>query len=632
MRFTLVICAIWAAWGCQSPSSTLSQKAHEVPSSIGNPSHSSNDPYQTYRVTYAGHSIVTPANVSLESSSAEPVRENPGVDASTERRPLGLREAIQIALQNSNVIRTLAGDTVVSTPTTAYAPGIARQLVTVEEAEFDPTIEVNASGRRYDEPTDTADPLRQSRGLVRDESDFVAKLEKRWTPGTVTSLSYEPPLGYLYRRDPSVNSFNPRIGAAVVAEARQPLLRNAGTEVNTAPIQIAQLRADQSAWEVKGDLLAELRSIEETYWRLQAARVSADALDRMLPLLDEAVRIEKLLLQAERVTTAEVARVQLQRREFLQQRIRAGANIRESENLLRTLVGLPLEDGQQLIPVDRPEEQFHPPTFDECLSLALSNRPDVLQQRLQVRVREIENDLARNQQRPQFDLTALYRLSGISDEYQDAFDQIGQAQYASWSAGFLFSVPLGNRAATARHLAAEQQLAKERALLQQQVQNVSTELANILNDMAATWAEYEQSIKQVSEGEDWVQTARLRFNSPPPAGDQGGWLIVALNDYQLALRSNIEALTNSARLLARYNALLARLHEAQGTLLDRRLVQLDQDPVVETQSYLHEWLHQPSLDGQHQTQMITRSPEPHMNTLPPASSQLTQGWSDSYRY
>ena len=352
----------------------------------------------------------------------------------------------------------------------------------------------------------------------------------------------------------------------------------------------------------------------------------------MLPLLDEAVRIEKLLLQAERVTTAEVARVQLQRREFLQQRIRAGANIRESENLLRTLVGLPLEDGQQLIPVDRPEEQFHPPTFDECLSLALSNRPDVLQQRLQVRVREIENDLARNQQRPQFDLTALYRLSGISDEYQDAFDQIGQAQYASWSAGFLFSVPLGNRAATARHLAAEQQLAKERALLQQQVQNVSTELANILNDMAATWAEYEQSIKQVSEGEDWVQTARLRFNSPPPAGDQGGWLIVALNDYQLALRSNIEALTNSARLLARYNALLARLHEAQGTLLDRRLVQLDQDPVVETQSYLHEWLHQPSLDGQHQTQMITRSPEPHMNTLPPASSQLTQGWSDSYRY
>ncbi|WP_166822538.1 TolC family protein [Thalassoroseus pseudoceratinae] len=578
-----------------------------------------------------GHSVGVSANSEPTSLTPQQPTTSQAGDQRAERRPFALREAIQLALQNSNVIRTLAGDTVVSAPTTAYAPGIASQLVVVEEAEFDPTVEINASGRRYDEPTDTADPLRQSRGLVRDESDFVAKLAKRWTPGTVTSLSYEPPLGYLYRRDPSLNSFNPRIGAAVVAEARQPLLRGAGSEVNTAPIHIAQLQADQSAWDVKGEILAELRSIEETYWRLQAARVSADALDRMLPLLDEAVRIEKLLLQAERVTAAEVARVQLQRREFLQQRIRAGANIRESENLLRTLVGLPLNDGQQLIPVDQPDERYQPPTHDECLSLALSNRPDVLQRRLQVRVREIENDLARNQQRPQFDLTALYRLSGISDEYQDAFDQIGQAQYASWSAGFLFSVPLGNRAAKARRLAAEQQLAQERALLQQQVQNVSTELANILNDMAATWAEYEQSTKQVSEGEDWVQTARLRFNSPPPAGEQGGWLIVALNDYQLALRSNIEALTNSAQLLARYNALLARLHEAQGTLLDRRLVQLDRDPVVETQTHLNEWLHKPSPIGHSQPENSGPSSNLHADTPHHNGLQPTQAWSDSYR-
>lgn len=619
MRFILIICTIWATWGCQSPPSQLSEDVRLEPSSPDAPSYSSNAPYQTYRVTYVGHSTDAPADVAPERTIQEEsttirTDHQRSEQRPDERRPLALREAIQLALQSSDVIRTLSGDTVVSASTTAYAPGIAGQRIVVEEAEFDPTVEVNASGRRYDEPTDTADPLRQSRGLVRDESDFIARLSKRWEPGTVTSLAYEPPLGYLYRPDPSQNSFNPRIGAAVVAEARQPLLRGAGSDANTAPIQIAQLQADQSAWDVKGELLAELRSIEETYWRLQAARVSADALDRMLPLLDEAVRIEKLLFQAERVTTAEVARVQLQRREFLQQRIRAGANIRESENLLRTLVGLPLDDGQQLIPVDRPEEQHQPPTLDECLSLALSNRPDVLQQRLQVRVREIESDLARNQQRPQFDLTALYRLSGISDEFQDALDQIGQAQYASWSAGFLFSVPLGNRAAIAKRRAAEQQLAKERALLQQQVQNVSTELANILNDMAATWAEYEQSIKQVSEGEDWVQTARLRFNSPPPAGDQGGWLIVALNDYQLALRSNIEALTNSAQLLARYNALLARLHEAQGTLLDRRLVQLDRDPVAETQSHWDEWLHQPSGVGHSQPQALGPAANRHTST------------------
>ena len=115
------------------------------------------------------------------------------------------------------------------------------------------------------------------------------------------------------------------------------------------------------------------------------------------------------------------------------------------------------------------------------------------------------------------------------------------------------------------------------------------ELANLLTDLEATRQEWLLARDRVQDSEAWVRTARVRYSSPPSAGRSKDWLIIALDDYQFALRRHVDGLVDASRLLGRFNSLLARLHEAQGTLLDQRLVELDNDPLKTVQENAPLW-------------------------------------------
>jgi hypothetical protein len=205
------------------------------------------------------------------------------------RRPIGLREAIALSLETSPVIKTLSGGAVFNAPATHYDPVIRDLRVGFEQAAFDPQFTGEVLGTRFDEPPDNFDPTDTTDSAMRDEVFARAELAKRWQLGTRTSIAYQPPLAYLYLPDTDTTDFNPAVGVGLVLEARQPLLRGAGVDVNAAPIRIARLQADQSGWEVKEAVLAQVRSVEEAYWELQAAYTVQQAFDAVLPLLDDAV-------------------------------------------------------------------------------------------------------------------------------------------------------------------------------------------------------------------------------------------------------------------------------------------------------------------------------------------------------
>ena len=59
----------------------------------------------------------------------------------------------------------------------------------------------------------------------------------------------------------------------------------------------------------------------------------------------------------------------------------------------------------------------------------------------------------------------------------------------------------------------------------------------------------------------------MRYENPDPEAEGQNWLLQSLNDYLAAIRFRIDAATEAAAVLARYNADLVRLEEIQGTLL-----------------------------------------------------------------
>lgn len=502
-----------------------------------------------------------------------------GTPELNETWPLSLREAVNIALRNSEILRTLDGEDVISSGVTTFDPGVVEASREAAVAAFDATLKVGYSGNQYHQPPSTFFGPGIPANARRDDGTLTASLVKPWMTGGSASVAYNPMTGYLFFPDGTSGIFNPKHTATFEISARQPLLKGAGLEVNRAPIRVAQLRADQSVWDVKQATLALVRSVEEAYWNLQAAQAALRAIDDVLPYIDDVVHIQEERLKEERTIRAELAKARAQQATFRQQRINARSEALKQELLLRNLMGLPPENGLTIVPSLQPTRAPLAADPAATMRIAADNRPILMSQRLRIRIREMELLVAENGLKPQLDLQALYRTNGLSDNVGESLSMALKNQYTDWSAGANFSVPLGRRAGRANLHAAELILSRERLLLRQELHATAHRLGDLFRQLDAAQNEFGQAEIRVRETQEWLKGARSRYEDPPPGADGQDWLLLALNDYLQAIRSAADANTEVALILARYNTLLATLEEEQGILLASYDIQLDGDPI-----------------------------------------------------
>lgn len=494
-------------------------------------------------------------------------------------RPVTLSEMIQLSLTHSDVMRVISGNTVAVAPVTSYDQEARAAQRDLAYTIFDPNLTLGYLGSQINEPPSSFFGPGIPQQTRRDEGDFTAALSKLWGTGATTTVSYAPPLGYLFVPGSTSSGFNPIYSTAMVFEARQPLLRGGGIAVNQIPIRVAQLRQEQSVWEFQEAMLAQVRSIKEAYWDLQAAYTALQAANAMVSLAEEIVRIEEARLSTEMGIRADVARAQSQLANFQQERIRFELAAVNREFRLWNLVGCDPGEAERLVPVDLPQQTPQSLNAQLAIETAVVHRPDLVQRRLSLRIREWEFRLAENGLQPKLDLLALYRANGVGQGLDDALAQASQFGYTDWTLGITLSMPLGNRGPKATIRTAEWQLARERALLRENVRNVSYEFAELARTIQAAWNEYQQAQRRVEVSQTWLQTARVRFTTPPPSVQTADGFLLLLYDYQAALRGQMDAVVESSRLLAQYNGLLARWDEGQGTLLSKWNLQVDKDPV-----------------------------------------------------
>lgn len=488
--------------------------------------------------------------------------------------PLSLEDALRIGLANSGVVRVLSGGDVTATAT-PYDPEIADTRVRTALAAFDPSFTSSVYSNWIKQPPEAifgpglAEPTR------RDEAGVTAAVSKPWLTGGETRVGYNSPLNYLFIPDSTSGSFNPLYTSNLEFILRQPLLRGFGPTVNKAPIRITQFRRDQVALDVRQAVMASVRSMTEAYWDLNAARNAAAAVEQVVPLLERVAYIERERMAAQRSVRADVAKAESQLRAVRQQAAQARSAVVQRELRLRNLVGVPPYDGYQIVPTTKPPEA--PLTIDagESIRLARQLRPDLMRQELAVRTREHELLIARNAGLPQVDATGVYRWNGVGEDLGNSLNQMFGTYYHDWQAGLTMSVPIGRRAGAANIRAAALQLARERALMQQALHSTAHQISALAQEATYAHQLYVEADARLKANTEWLEGAKIRYENPPPAGDD--WLLAATNDYLTALRSQADAATDAQTFLARYNALLARLNEAAGTILGDYDIQLAAD-------------------------------------------------------
>ena len=88
---------------------------------------------------------------------------------------------------------------------------------------------------------------------------------------------------------------------------------------------------------------------------------------------------------------------------------------------MRNLLGLPPVDNRRILPVTPPTEQVVTYDWDTCLGEMMEEQPDIVQQKVLVRVAELQLLIARNQLLPHLGLNTLYQLNGLGQQLDSPF-------------------------------------------------------------------------------------------------------------------------------------------------------------------------------------------------------------------
>lgn len=482
---------------------------------------------------------------------------------------LTVLNAIHMAMQNSETLRVSSGVSGTTAAATAYDQAIVSTAVQEEFGFFDTQLDWTTGWNRVDQPPGlTTDGAFLNRNQL-DRADLASSLTKRLYSGGVAAIEYDTRYTFFPGAAPA-GFLNPQYFTPLTFRFAQPLLRDKGRAVNLAPIEIAKIESKQSTWDFKQAALESVRDIEGAYWQVYAAEAEVKALEGVLPLFKEVVRINRERVAAE--AAAQVDADQAATKLWQAERTLAEAELRlaDSLNLLRNLLGFGPSDQREVVLVSQPIEQSIVIDWHESLGVAMQERPDVVRQRLSVRIRSLEQTLAENGKKIRLDGVAAWRINGLGTDLIEAWDVLGDNDYTDWELGFQVSVPLGRNTARARLRAANLNYRREVSLLQQTTHTAGHDIAEKIRSVYSLYEQLQAAEKELHFAERWMSASRERYLDPALAGSK----LADLNNYLLSLRNAAQAKSIYAGRVGLYNASLATLEVSTGTLLDSRLVSL----------------------------------------------------------
>ena len=461
----------------------------------------------------------------------------------------------------------------------------ANQGVEAALAEFDAQYSAQVFWGRSDEPRNTVAPFDQ-RAFRQDQVNLQHEIAKKTAEGT-----------QLFLRNTNVYTDNniPLSGAggfqllpswwrtAIEAEVRQPLLRGRGAFINRMPIVIARIGTDQEIANLEAQLQNMVTNVEIRYWDLQLAyRILEAAKDGRDAAL-ETWRIVKAQFDAKAdVNIQQVASAKGQYHLFDGQVIDAYNTLLAAESDLRFLLGISQSDGQLIRPIDEPI--LAPIEFDYCMSLeeALEYRPELRQQRWEIKKKELSYAYAKNSLLPVLNATGLYRWLGLGDKFNSygdpttdfpaagsgAIHELLEGRYQEFQLGLEYRVPVGLRRELANVMNAQIKLAREQARIEDLELDTTRELQQTLRAIAANRDLLQTSFNQ------WVEASIEVDHFKELAAQGTATLNIALD----AQRGRAQAQQSFYSALAEYNKSIALFHRRKGTILAYNGIELGEGP------------------------------------------------------
>jgi outer membrane protein TolC len=377
--------------------------------------------------------------------------------------------------------------------------------------------------------------------------------------------------------------YNPYHRPQLAFQFTQPLLKNFGGRVARYNVIIARKNREITLTQFRNKVIATLAQVQQLYFNLVFNIKDLEVKRGSLSLARNQLEITKAKVEVGSLPPIEITQAEAAVAQREVDIISAESAVdKAKDELLRAIKGefdLPSWD-VNLLPITEPTFEPEVVDLEECIKKAMENRPDLLQQRLNIGVKEESLNYQKNQLKPELNLqvSASFRgLDGtkpivVGNPFGGDYEIIGYTEgglggavkdvfggeFRTWTVGFSFSLPIENRAAEAARAQARIGLAQEQESLRNLEQQAILEVRDGVRNVVANLKQVEASRKARELAEKQLRAEEERF----AVGASTNFEVLRLQDDLASAQSQeIKAVVD-------YNIALFDLKRVMGTLLE----------------------------------------------------------------
>jgi outer membrane protein TolC len=328
--------------------------------------------------------------------------------------------------------------------------------IVVEQAKFDPTFSVNGQYNRTVNPLNrpvfggTGGNLNEITIFDQRNGSVTVDATTNLLTGGNLDLNYSPARTNVNQDVASGFLFNPAWTGGLALTLTQPLLRNAGIDINKTFIRIAQNNAMVEEHVFRDRVLTVVATVEQTYWEVVFANENLKVAEAAQKAAQELLASNRAKAKAGVMSIVDVLQAEAAVASRVEQVLVAEKSIRDQEDLLRRLLN-PGEDelrqDVRLTPQDKPVIALEPISLAEAIDLAIDLRPEIVQAKKNLETSELNTKFAKNQLLPTLSFQGTMGLAGLGKDYTDSANRNFSGEFYNYGAGLVLSYPLGNRSA-----------------------------------------------------------------------------------------------------------------------------------------------------------------------------------------
>ncbi len=435
-----------------------------------------------------------------------------------------------------------------------FDPQINLYNVYVAYGSYDPTLTLGGSHSH-----DDSSAAFSTNGVVTtDKNSFNSGINGVLPPGTVYNLSGNVADTY--------GNTGEGTGGQIGLSLTQPLLKNAWIDANRKDILIAKNSLKRSEQQLRLQIINSITAVENAYYELIYARENLKVQQKALEVAQTQLDQDQQRVQIGSMAPLDVQQDQAQVAQNHANLIQAQYTLAQDQNALKNLI----TDEY----VQWHDQDIAPSTsltvvrqlFDvqDSWSKGLTQRPELLQAKLDVERQGIVLKFDRNQLFPELDLQGTYGYNGAGKEFSDALGQYQRANRPFYSYGAILTMPLS-------HEQPRNALKADKANLEQLLLKLKQLEQTVMVDIDNAVKQAESALESV----DATKQARI-YAEAALDSEEGKYQVGKSTTFTvLQLQNNLtSARSQEIRAQANYAEALVNLAQQEGGTIERHHLSL----------------------------------------------------------